>query len=176
MMPEQPDGYFVHSQALCESTQIGAGTRVWAFAHVLPGARIGAHCNICDHTYLENDVILGDNVTVKCGIYLWDGARIGNNVFLGPNVVFTNDLRPRSRQYPDAFASITIEDGASIGANATLLPGITIGQYAMVGAGAVVTKDVPPYALVYGNPAQQHGWVNERGDRVDVPPVLTSSR
>jgi UDP-2-acetamido-3-amino-2,3-dideoxy-glucuronate N-acetyltransferase len=163
---------FVHSHALVEEgATLGAGTRVWAFSHILPGAVIGRDCNICDFTYIENDVVLGDRVTVKCGIYLWDGARIADDVFLGPNVVFTNDLRPRSKQYPDEFGQIVIERGASIGANATLVSGIRIGKYAMVGAGSVVTRDVPAYALVYGNPARLHGWVNERGEKVSEPPV-----
>lgn len=164
----QTKPYYVHSHALCESEKIGVGTRVWAFVHVLPQAVIGNNCNICDHCFIENDVIIGDNVTVKSGIYIWDGARIGNNVFLGPNVVFTNDLRPRSKQYQNEVGQIVIEEGASIGANATLVSGIRIGKYAMVGAGSVVTRDVPAYGLVYGNPARQHGWVNERGEKVET--------
>lgn len=166
------DAPFIHSHALVEpGARIGAGTRVWAFSHILPKAQIGRDCNICDFTYIENDVILGDRVTVKCGIYIWDGARIADDVFLGPNVVFTNDLRPRSKHYPEAFGQIIIEQGASVGANSTLISGIRIGAYAMVGAGSVVTRDVPAYALVYGNPARQHGWVNAQGERVDSPPA-----
>ena len=161
--------YFVHSHALCETEKVGEGTRIWAFVHVLPQAVIGSNCNVCDHCFIENDVIIGDNVTIKSGIYIWDGARIGNNVFLGPNVVFTNDVRPRSKQYLDKVGLITIEEGASIGANTTLLSGVSIGKYAMIGAGSVVTRDVPAYALVYGNPARQHGWVNERGEKVNKP-------
>jgi len=145
---------FLHPQAICETKSVGPGTRIWAFAHVLPGARIGADCNICDHTFIENDVTIGDRVTVKCGVQLWDGARIGDDVFIGPNATFSNDRFPRSRQRPKAFLPTVVMDGASIGANATILPGITIGRGAMVGAGAVVIASVPPYAVVAGNPAR----------------------
>lgn len=151
--------HFVHPLACCESTNIGAGTRVWAFAHVLPQARIGADCNICDHVFIENDVVVGDRVTVKCGVQLWDGLRVEDDVFIGPNATFTNDRFPRSKQYPEKFAQTTIGRGASIGANATLLPGVNIGQHAMIGAGAVVTRSVPPYAIVVGNPARITGYV-----------------
>jgi acetyltransferase-like isoleucine patch superfamily enzyme len=120
---------------------------------VLPGATIGRGCNICDHVFIENDVILGDDVTVKCGVQLWDGLRVGNRVFIGPNATFTNDRFPRSKQYPDDFLQTVLEDGVSIGANATILPGLRIGAGAMVGAGAVVTRNVPPHAVVVGNPA-----------------------
>lgn len=152
--------YFVHPQALCESQNIGTGTRVWAFAHVLPGARIGQDCNICDHVFIENDVVVGDRVTVKCGVQLWDGLRVEDDVFIGPNATFTNDRFPRSKQYPERFAETRIGKGASIGANATLLPGITIGMNVMVGAGAVVTRSVPPHAIVVGNPARIVGYAN----------------
>lgn len=151
--------HFVHALGLCESSSIGAGTRIWAFAHVLRGARIGADCNICDHVFIENDVFVGDRVTIKCGVQLWDGLRVGDDVFVGPNVTFTNDRFPRSKQYPESFLRTTIESGASIGANATILPGLTIGQSAMVGAGAVVTRSVPPHAIVTGNPARIVGYV-----------------
>ena len=144
---------FVHPNGICESRNVGEGTRIWAFAHVLSGATIGADCNICDHVFIENDVMLGDRVTVKCGVQLWDGLRVGNDVFLGPNVTLTNDPFPRSKQYPKAVTQTVIEEGASIGANSTLLPGIRIGRQAMVGAGSVVTRDVPPGAIVMGNPA-----------------------
>lgn len=153
---------FVHPQGLCETSHVGPGTRVWAFAHVLPGARIGSDCNICDHVFIENDVVLGDRVTVKCGVQLWDGLRVGDDVFIGPNATFTNDRFPRSKVYPEAFAQTRIEDHASIGANATLLPGITIGRNAMVGAGAVVTRSVPPHAIVTGNPARIIGYVDAK--------------
>ncbi|MYN15036.1 isomerase [Pusillimonas sp. TS35] len=159
--------YFTHEHALCESTNVGAGTRVWAFAHVLPNAKIGEDCNICDHVFVENDVILGDRVTVKCGVQIWDGVRIEDDVFIGPNVTFTNDLFPRSKKYPDKFANTIVRKGASLGANATLLPGITIGQDAMIGAGAVVTRSVPPNAIVVGNPAKIVGYV----DAADLDPI-----
>lgn len=150
---------FVHDRALCETTNLGAGTRVWAFAHVLPGARIGCACNICDGVFIENDVVLGDRVTVKCGVQLWDGIEIEDDVFIGPNASFTNDRFPRSRVYPERFLRTRVRQGASIGANATILPGIEIGAGAMVGAGAVVTRSVPPHAIAIGNPARIAGYV-----------------
>ncbi|VTU15192.1 dTDP-3-amino-3,6-dideoxy-alpha-D-galactopyranose 3-N-acetyltransferase [Variovorax sp. RA8] len=152
--------YFTHPNALCESSQIGPGTRVWAFAHVLPQARVGGDCNICDHVFIENDVVIGDRVTIKCGVQVWDGVRIEDDVFIGPNVTFTNDIFPRSKQYPEVFGRTTIQTGASLGANSTILPGITIGRHAMIGAGAVVTRSVPPNAIVVGNPARITGYVD----------------
>ena len=163
---------FVHEKALCESSMIGAGTRIWAFAHILPGAVIGQDCNICDGVFVENDVVVGDRVTVKCGVQLWDGVRLEDDVFVGPNATFTNDLFPRSREHLEHFPTTVVGTGASIGANATILPGIRIGRRAMVGAGAVVTKDVPPNAVVVGNPARIAGYAsatsNER-PRSTVP-------
>ena len=150
--------FFVHEKGLCESTNIGEGTRIWAFTHVLPGARVGADCNICDGVFIENDVTIGDHVTVKCGVQLWDGVTLEDNVFVGPNATFTNDIRPRSKVYPAAFLRTLVEEGASIGANATILPGVRIGRNAMVGAGAVVTRSVPPNAIVVGNPAKIIGY------------------
>lgn len=144
---------FVHKQALVETDAIGAGTRIWAFAHVLPGAVIGAECNICDHTYVEGGAVLGNRVTIKSGVYLWDGLCIEDDVFIGPQATFTNDLFPRSRQ-PFTLARTTIRRGASIGAGAVILAGVTIGERAMVGAGAVVVDDVEPRAVVVGNPAR----------------------
>jgi acetyltransferase-like isoleucine patch superfamily enzyme len=146
--------FYQHPQALVESASIGSGTRIWAFAHVLPGAVIGSDCNVCDHVFVENDVQVGDRVTIKCGVQLWDGVRLEDDVFVGPNVTFTNDPRPRSKQHLAKYPQTTVCKGASIGANATILPGLTIGQHAMVGAGAVVTRSVPPHALVVGNPAR----------------------
>lgn len=151
---------FVHPNALCESSQVGTGTRVWAFAHILAGARVGADCNICDHVFIENDVQVGDRVTIKCGVQLWDGVTLEDDVFVGPNATFTNDIFPRSKQYPAAFGRTLVRSGASIGANATILPGITIGVGAMIGAGAVVTRSVPPHAIVVGNPAKITGYVD----------------
>jgi UDP-2-acetamido-3-amino-2,3-dideoxy-glucuronate N-acetyltransferase len=153
---------FIHPQALCESVAIGAGTRVWAFAHILPGARIGADCNICDGVFIENDVLVGDRVTVKCGVQLWDGIEIEDDVFIGPNATFTNDKFPRSRQPPPAFSRTLVRRGASIGANATILPGLEIGAGAAVGAGAVVTRTVPANAIVVGNPARIAGYVGAK--------------
>src|SRR5512145_2889035 len=146
--------FFQHPQSIVESPRIGKGTRIWAFAHVLPNAVVGADCNLCDHTFIENDVVLGDRVTVKCGVQIWDGVRIDDDVFIGPNATFSNDRYPRSCQHLAEYPVTTVRRGASIGANATILPGLTIGQYAMVGAGAVVTRSVPPYAIVVGNPAR----------------------
>jgi UDP-2-acetamido-3-amino-2,3-dideoxy-glucuronate N-acetyltransferase len=146
--------YNKHPSAIVETENIGSGTRVWAFVHILPGAQIGTDCNLCDHVFIENEVLVGDRVTIKSGVQLWDGVRIEDNVFIGPNVTFTNDPFPRSKQYLEKYSKTLIQKGASIGANATILPGITVGQNAMVGAGSVVTKDVPPNAIVVGNPAR----------------------
>lgn len=151
---------FVHSHALCESESIGEGTRIWAFAHVLPGAVIGVDSNICDGVFVENDVIVGDRVTVKCGVQLWDGVTLEDDVFVGPNATFTNDIFPRSKVYPEDFGRTVVKSGASIGANATILPGLTIGRGAMIGAGSVVTRDVPEYAVVVGNPGRIKGYAN----------------
>jgi acetyltransferase-like isoleucine patch superfamily enzyme len=157
---------FVHANALCETKDVGAGTRIWAFAHVLAGARIGRDCNICDGVFVENDVVVGDRVTVKCGVQLWDGVSLEDDVFVGPNATFTNDHFPRSRVRPETYLRTTIRRGASIGANATILPGIEVGSGAMVGAGAVVTRTVPPNAIVLGNPARITGYVQTMaGDR-----------
>jgi UDP-2-acetamido-3-amino-2,3-dideoxy-glucuronate N-acetyltransferase len=144
---------FIHEHALVETDAIGPGTRIWAFAHVMPGSVIGADCNICDHTYVEGGVVIGDRVTLKSGVFLWEGLRVGDDVFIGPQATFTNDLMPRSRQ-PFELRETTILDGASIGAGAVVLAGVTIGEGAMVGAGAVVVKDVPANAVVVGNPAR----------------------
>lgn len=153
--------YFVHPSAIVENgAKIGQGSKVWAFTHILPGAVIGRDCNICDGVFIENDVIVGDRVTIKCGVQLWDGVRLDDDVFIGPNATFTNDPYPRSKQYPMEFAKTIVHKGASIGANATLLPGIVIGCNAMVGAGAVVTRDVPQNAIVVGNPARISGYVS----------------
>jgi UDP-2-acetamido-3-amino-2,3-dideoxy-glucuronate N-acetyltransferase len=144
---------FLHPWALVESDQIGPGTRIWAFAHVLKGAVIGAGCNICDHSYIDEDVIIGDRVTIKGQVAIIDGMRIEDDVFIGPNATFTNDPFPRSRR---AFEceTMVIGRGASIGGGAIFVPGVNVGEGAMVGAGAVVTKDVPPFTVVVGNPAR----------------------
>lgn len=151
--------FFVHQNGICESDNVGAGTRIWAFAHILKGAVIGSNCNICDGVFIENDVTIGCNVTVKCGVQLWDGILVEDDVFIGPNATFTNDRFPRSKVYPEEFERTTVRKGASIGANATILPGVEIGEGAMVGAGAVVTRHVPANAVVVGNPARISGYV-----------------
>ena len=145
---------FIHPLTDCQAHQIGKDTNVWQFCVILKGAVIGNNCNICSHVFIENDVIIGDNVTVKCGVQIWDGITIGNDVFVGPNVTFSNDKYPRSKKYPESFPKTIIEDGASIGANSTILPGIRIGKNSMIGAGAVVTRDVPDETLVTGIPAR----------------------
>jgi len=152
--------FFIHPLSDVQTKQIGLNTRIWQFCVVLPNAKIGANCNICAHVLIENDVVIGDNVTVKSGVQLWDGMRIEDNVFVGPNVTFTNDLFPRSKAQPEHFLQTTIKAGASIGANATILPGLTVAEGAMVGAGAVVTRSVPPNAIVIGNPARIVGYNN----------------
>jgi UDP-2-acetamido-3-amino-2,3-dideoxy-glucuronate N-acetyltransferase len=144
----------IHKLADVADCQIGENTRVWQFVVILAGAKIGADCNICAHVLIEGEVVIGDRVTVKSGVQLWDGLRVGNDVFIGPNATFTNDRFPRSRRYPASFEETVIEDGASIGAGAVILPGVRIGARSMVGAGAVVTKDVAPDSLVLGNPAR----------------------
>lgn len=144
----------IHRLADVADCQIGSGTKIWQFVVILKGARIGDDCNICAHVLVEGDVVLGDRVTVKSGVQLWDGLRVGNDVFIGPNATFTNDLFPRSKIHPESFVRTFIEDGASIGAGAVILPGVRIGARAMVGAGAVVTRDVVAGSLVVGNPAR----------------------
>lgn len=152
---------FIHETADVKSKTIGEGTTIWQSVVVLASAQIGCNVNICAHSFVENDVVIGNNVTVKSGVYLWDGLVIKDDVFIGPNVTFTNDKFPRSKQYPESFSKTTIEAGASIGGGAVILPGVTIGRGAMVGAGAVVTKSVPPYAIVYGSPAKIMGYVTK---------------
>lgn len=156
----------IHDLADVQTTNIGKNTTIWQFVAVLKGAVIGSDCNINCHTFIENDVIIGDNVTVKSGVYLWDGITIENNVFIGPNVTFTNDKRPRSKQYPGEFQKIIIKNHASIGANATILGGVTVNEFSMVGAGSIVTKDVPARALVVGAPARIVGWLNKDGSKM----------
>lgn len=146
---------FIHPQALCESINVGEGTRIWAFAHILPGARIGKNCNICDGVFVENEVVIGDNVTIKCGVQVWDGITVEDNVFIGPNATLTNDMYPKSRNENWKLLHTVLRKGCSIGANATILPGIEIGEGAMIGAGAVVTKSVPAHAVIVGNPGRE---------------------
>lgn len=153
---------FVHPRALCETAAVGDNTRIWAFAHVLPGATIGRDCNVCDHVFIENDVVVGDRVTIKCGVQLWDGLRVGDDVFIGPNATFSNDKYPKSKQYQEKVQETYIGRGASIGGGAAILPGLRIGARAMVGAGSVVTHDVPARAIVSGNPARIVGYVDTK--------------
>mgnify|MGYP001809558349 FL=1 len=150
----EKNDFFIHSLADVQTKNIGAETKILQFSIVLKNAVIGKNCNINSHTFIENDVIIGDNVTVKCGVYLWDGLRIEDNVFIGPNVTFTNDKYPRSKQYPQEFQTTYVKKGASIGANVTILGGVTIGENSMIGAGSVVTKNIPDGELWVGNPAK----------------------
>jgi UDP-2-acetamido-3-amino-2,3-dideoxy-glucuronate N-acetyltransferase len=152
----------IHPLSDVQSKNIGEDTNVWQFSIILPRATIGKNCNINCHVFIENEVIIGNNVTIKPGVQIWDGIVIEDDVFIGPNVTFTNDLKPRSKQYPEDFLKTIIKKGASIGANTTILPGITIGEYALIGAGSVVTKDVEPFTLVFGNPAKVTGIVDEK--------------
>ncbi len=162
--------HFVHPAAIVEpGALIGEKTRVWAFSHILPGARIGVDCNICDHVFIENNVVIGDRVTIKSGVQIWDGIFIEDDVLIGPNATFTNDPFPRSKQDYDRTLKTVVEKGASIGANATILPDIRIGKNAMVGAGAVVTRNVPPYSIVVGNPARITGYVSSLSQK----PIIT---
>jgi UDP-2-acetamido-3-amino-2,3-dideoxy-glucuronate N-acetyltransferase len=160
------DAPFIHPLSDVQAGAfLGNGTKVWQFVVILGGAKIGQDCNVNAQCLIENDVIVGDRVTVKCGVQLWDGMRVEDDVFIGPNATFTNDKHPRSKQYPSSFQTTTIRRGASIGANATILGGVTIGEGAMVGAGSVVTRDVPAGELWIGNPARPFGQAPRRGSR-----------
>lgn len=159
--------HFIHPLSDVKASDIGDNTRIWQFCVVFPKACIGKNCNICANVLIENDVIIGNNVTVKSGVQLWDGVCLEDNVFIGPNVTFTNDVYPRSKEYPEKFERTVIKRGASIGANSTVLPGITIGECAMIGAGSVVTKDVPAFTLWYGNPARLVRHISSDGKRIN---------
>jgi len=156
---------FIHPSAIVETIEIGINTRIWAFVHILNDVKIGENCNICDHCFIENGVTIGDNVTIKSGVNIWTGVTINDDVHIGPGVVFTNDKHPRSKQNFE-IGKINIQKGVSLGANTTLLAGIEVGEYAMTGIGSVVTKNVKNYALVYGNPAKQKGWIDEEGNKL----------
>ncbi len=165
--PKRP---FVHARALCESDDVGAGTRVWAFAHVMRGAHVGRDCNVGDHAFIETGAWVGDRVTIKNAVLIWDRVRIEDDVFVGPNAVFTNDLNPRAafKKPAGGFLPTLVERGATLGANASIVCGVTIGAQAFVGAGAVVTKPVPAHALVVGNPARRVGWICACGGKLDA--------
>jgi UDP-2-acetamido-3-amino-2,3-dideoxy-glucuronate N-acetyltransferase len=162
-------GVFVHPLSLCETAAIGPGTRVWAFAHVMEGAVIGADCNVGGHAFVESGAVIGNRVTIKNGVLLWDKVTIEDDVFLGPNCVFTNDLNPRAahKKDPSGFTATLVRAGATIGTNATIVCGVEIGAHAFVGAGGVVTRDVAAFALVAGNPARRVGWMCACGERLD---------
>ncbi|MHB0858699.1 MAG: acyltransferase [Anaerolineae bacterium] len=166
---------FVHPSSIVETQQIGQGTRIWAYSHIMKDVSIGEKCNIGDHCFAESGVTIGNDVTIKNGNVLWEGITLENGVFVGPQVHFTNDLYPRSPRLSQAaeryaghdwLSTTLVREGATLGAGAVIVAGITIGEYAMVGAGAVVTRDVPPYALVIGNPAHTAGWVCQCGQKL----------
>jgi UDP-2-acetamido-3-amino-2,3-dideoxy-glucuronate N-acetyltransferase len=174
------DRYFAHPNAIVESHDVGEGTRIWAFAHVLPGARIGRQCNVGDHCFIEGKVVIGDYCTIKNGVAIWDLVTLEDGVFVGPNAVFTNDIRPRAfpefRATPEEWLPTLVREGAAIGANATIVCGTTIGRYAFVGAGSVVTKDVIDHGLVVGVPARRVGYVCKCGRRVRPEHPCTCGR
>ena len=168
--------FFVHPNAINESTAVGAGTRIWAFAHVMKGAVVGRECNICDHVFIESGAMLGNGVTLKNGVCVWEGVTLENYVFVGPHAMFTNDLYPRSPRNPELasrysskwwLVRTTVKEGASLGANATVRCGATVGRYALIAAGAVVTGDVPDHALIVGVPGRAAGWVCMCGARLE---------
>ena len=163
---QSPISYHAHPTALVESDRIGEGTRIWAFCHVMAGAVIGRDCNVGDHAYIEGGVVIGDDVVIKNGVSVWDGVTLEDRVFVGPNAAFTNDLLPRAKVRRAAWDRTLVREGASIGANATLVCGTTIGRFALIGAGAVVTRDVPDFALVMGNPGRVAGYVCRCGQRL----------
>jgi UDP-2-acetamido-3-amino-2,3-dideoxy-glucuronate N-acetyltransferase len=157
----------IHPLSDVLSQQIGENTSVWQFCVVLPGAKIGANCNVCANVLIENEVSIGNNVTIKSGVQLWDGITVEDDVFIGPNVTFTNDLIPRSKVYPESYLKTYVQRGASIGANSTIIAGVTIGQFAFIGAGSVVTKNVPDNTVWYGNPAKHRGYITNEGILLD---------
>jgi UDP-2-acetamido-3-amino-2,3-dideoxy-glucuronate N-acetyltransferase len=165
---QQLEGVYIHPRGLCESTTVGPDTRIWAFAHVMDGARVGSGCNIGDHAFIESGAVIGDRVTVKNAVLVWDRVAVEDDVFIGPNVVFTNDLRPRAqvKKRREELLPTVVRRGATLGAGATVVCGVTIGEYAFVAAGAVIAADIPAYALAAGNPARRIGWVCACGERL----------
>jgi acetyltransferase-like isoleucine patch superfamily enzyme len=163
-----PAGVFVHPKGLCESDTVGGGTRVWAFAHILPGAVVGTDCNVCDHAFIETGAVVGNRVTVKNAVLIWDRVTVEDDVFLGPNMIFTNDFRPRAvvKKGRDTLTPTLVRHGATIGANATIVAGVVVGEHAFVAAGTVVIRDVPAHGLVVGNPARLIGWACSCGERL----------
>ena len=158
----------IHPLSDCKSEHVGENTNIWQFCVIFKNARIGKNCNICANVLVEDDVIIGDNVTVKSGVQLWNGVRIEDNVFIGPNVTFTNEHFSRSKQYPDHFEQTIIKKGASLGANCTVIAGNTVGENALIGAGSVVTKDIPANSVWYGNPIRQRGYITHSGIILDM--------
>lgn len=169
---------FVHAQALCETDDVGPRTRVWAFAHVMKGAKVGSDCNVCDHAFIESGAVLGNRVTVKNAVLVWDKVTIEDDVFLGPNCVFTNDMNPRVafKKPPEKFLPTLVKSGASIGANATIVCGVTVGENAFVGAGSVVIRDVPAHALIAGNPSRRIGWMCACGEKLSASLTCSCGR
>lgn len=160
--------YYVHPSALVETKTIGKNSKIWAFVHILKDVIIGSNVNICDHCFIEQGVVIGNDTTIKCGVWVWDGVKIEDNVFVGPSVAFTNDLYPRSKNIKFEKKQTLLQKGSSIGANATILAGVMIGSYAMIGAGSVVTKNVPDFTMVYGNPAKIAGYVCKCGKKLEM--------
>ena len=158
----------IHLLADVQTSKIGNEVSIWQFVVILPNAEIGNNVNICAHVFIENNVTVGNNVTIKSGVQLWDGVTVEDDVFIGPNVTFTNDLYPRSKQYPSSFSKTTIKKGASIGANSTIIAGVVVGEYALIGAGSVITQNIPPYTLWYGNPAKQKGYITKDGKVISM--------
>jgi acetyltransferase-like isoleucine patch superfamily enzyme len=158
--------YYIHPKAIVETKKIGEGTKIWAFSHILPGTSIGKSVNIAEHCFVENNVKIGNDVTIKCGVFIWDGIIIEDHVMLGPSATLTNDLYPRSKNVNYKQLNTIFKKGCSIGANATILAGVKIGEYSMVGAGAVVTKDIPDFAIVYGNPASIKDYICVCGNKM----------
>lgn len=158
----------IHSLADVQSDEIGEETTIWQFVVVLPGAKIGSYCNLCSHVFIENIVVIGNNVTIKNGVHVYDNIEIGDDVFIGPSVTFTNDLIPRSKKYPNEYLKTNINVGASIGANSTIIGGVNIGEYALIGSGSVVTKNIIPYTVCYGNPAKHRGYITKDGILLDL--------